>query len=125
MTGYSSLDADFTKRVALLSRKSPGVIRLRIHPATEGSIDALLRSAIPRLVGMSLKGKLVVADSKGIRSGADPAIRSSYPRPYGRLIQPPVTAGRLIFPAASSQIGEHDHYQGQSGIRKDELFPSP
>ena len=62
-----TLDADFANVSRYPPAHSPGVIRLRIHPATEGAIDALLRSAIPRLVGLSLKGKLVVADSKRIR----------------------------------------------------------
>ena len=62
-----TLDADFANVSRYPPANSPGVIRLRIHPATEGAIDALLRSAIPRLVGLSLKGKLVVADLKRIR----------------------------------------------------------
>ena len=62
-----TLDADFANVSRYPPANSPGVIRLRIHPATEGAIDALLRSTIPRLAGMSLKGKLVVADLKRIR----------------------------------------------------------
>jgi len=62
-----TLDADFANVSRYPPANSPGVLRLRIHPATEGAIDALLRSTIPRLVGMNLKGKLVVADSKRIR----------------------------------------------------------
>jgi len=62
-----TLDADFANVSRYPPGNSPGVLRLRIHPATEGAIDALLRSTIPRLVGISLKAKLVVADSKRIR----------------------------------------------------------
>jgi predicted nuclease of predicted toxin-antitoxin system len=62
-----TLDADFANVLRYPPSNSPGVIRLRIHPATEESIDALLRSAILRLVGMNVEGKLVVADPKRIR----------------------------------------------------------
>ena len=62
-----TLDADFANTLRYPPSDSPGVIRIRIHPATEEAIDALLRSAIPRLGGMSLDGKLVVADLKRIR----------------------------------------------------------
>ena len=62
-----TLDADFANVLRYPPSNSPGVIRLRIHPATEVSIDALLRSAIPRVAGISLNGKLVVADLKRIR----------------------------------------------------------
>ena len=62
-----TLDADFANVLRYSPSDSPGVIRLRIHPATEGAIDALLRSTIARLAGVSLEGKLVVADSKRIR----------------------------------------------------------
>jgi predicted nuclease of predicted toxin-antitoxin system len=62
-----TLDADFANVLRYSPSSSPGVIPLRIHPATEGAIDALLRSTILRLAGMSLEGKLVVADPKRIR----------------------------------------------------------
>ena len=62
-----TLDADFANILRYPPSNSPGVIRLRIHPATEGAIDALLRSTILRLAGTSLDGKLVVSDLKRIR----------------------------------------------------------
>jgi predicted nuclease of predicted toxin-antitoxin system len=62
-----TLDADFANVLRYSPSSSPGVIRLRIHPATEGSVDALLRSTILRLGAISLDGKLVVADPKRIR----------------------------------------------------------
>lgn len=62
-----TLDADFANVLRYSPANSPGVIRLRIHPATEAAIDALLRSTILRLAGMGLNGKLVVADPKRIR----------------------------------------------------------
>jgi predicted nuclease of predicted toxin-antitoxin system len=62
-----TLDADSANVLRYSPSNSPGVIRLRIHPATEEAIDALLRFTILRLAGMSLGGKLVVADPKRIR----------------------------------------------------------
>lgn len=62
-----TLDADFANVLRYSPSDSPGVIRLRIHPATEGAIDTLLRSTIARLSGVNLDGKLVVADPKRIR----------------------------------------------------------
>ena len=62
-----TLDADFANVLRYPLSNSPGVIRLRIHPATERAIHTLLRSTILRLAGISLNGKLVVADSKRIR----------------------------------------------------------
>lgn len=62
-----TLDADFANVLRYSPSDSPGIIRLRIHPATERAIDDLLRSTILRLAGMDLDGKLVVADPKRIR----------------------------------------------------------
>ena len=62
-----TLDADFANVLRYPPSTSPGVIRLRIHPATEEAIDTLLRSTILRLVGRTLDGKLAVADSRRIR----------------------------------------------------------
>jgi predicted nuclease of predicted toxin-antitoxin system len=62
-----TLDADFANVVRYSPSDTPGVIRLKVHPAMEGAIDALLRSTILRLTGMSLVGKLVVTDPKRIR----------------------------------------------------------
>lgn len=44
-----------------------GVVRLRLHPATEDAIDGLLKSAIPRLAEANIRGKLVVVDGRRIR----------------------------------------------------------
>jgi predicted nuclease of predicted toxin-antitoxin system len=62
-----TLDADFANVLRYPPSSTPGVIRLRVHPATESAIDVLLRSTILRLNGMNLNGKLVVADPKKIR----------------------------------------------------------
>ncbi len=62
-----TLDADFANVVRFPPSETPGVVRFRIHPATEEAIDAALRFAVPRLAGMSLAGKLVVVDRRRIR----------------------------------------------------------
>ncbi len=62
-----TLDADFANVLRYPPSNTPGVIRLKVHPATEGAIDVLLRSTILRLARMNLDGKLVVADPKRIR----------------------------------------------------------
>ena len=62
-----TLDADFANLLRFPPDETPGVIRLRIHPAIEEAIDSALRFAIPRLAGMRLAGKLVVVDERKIR----------------------------------------------------------
>ena len=62
-----TLDADFANVLRYPPSNTPGVIRLRVHPATEGAIDTLLRSTIALLAQVNLNGKLVVADPKRIR----------------------------------------------------------
>lgn len=62
-----TLDADFANLVRFSPSDTPGVIRLKVHPATEGAIDTLLRFTIARLAEVKLDGKLVVADPKRIR----------------------------------------------------------
>jgi hypothetical protein len=51
----------------MFSSATPGVVRLRLHPATEEAIDAMLRRAIPRLADIKLAGKLVIVDERKIR----------------------------------------------------------
>src|SRR5215471_6327585 len=55
-----TLDADFANVLRCPPAGTPGVVRLRLHPATEEAIDAMLRSAIRRLADVSVNGKLVV-----------------------------------------------------------------
>lgn len=62
-----TLDADFANLLRFPPAGTPGIIRLRIHPAIEEAIDTALRLAIPRLACMSLVGKLVVVDERRIR----------------------------------------------------------
>ncbi len=62
-----TLDADFSNVLRYPPALTPGVVRLRLHPATEEAIDAMLRSAIPRLTDVSVSGKLVVIGERNIR----------------------------------------------------------
>jgi predicted nuclease of predicted toxin-antitoxin system len=62
-----ALDADFANVLRYPPAGTPGVVRLRLHPATEEAIDAMLGSAIPRLADVSVSGKLVVVGERKIR----------------------------------------------------------
>jgi predicted nuclease of predicted toxin-antitoxin system len=62
-----TLDADFANLVRYPPGETPGVIRFRLHPATEVAIDEALRRAIPRLADLDLSGKLAVVDDRKIR----------------------------------------------------------
>ena len=62
-----TLDADFANVVRFPPAHTPGVVRLRIHPAVEAAVDEALRFGIPRLAGINLAGKLVVIDERKIR----------------------------------------------------------
>jgi predicted nuclease of predicted toxin-antitoxin system len=60
-------DADFANVLRYPPAEPPGVVRLRMHPAIEEAIDAMLRLAIPRNAEISVTGKLVVVDGRRIR----------------------------------------------------------
>jgi predicted nuclease of predicted toxin-antitoxin system len=62
-----TLDGDFANVLRFPPAGTPGVLRFRVHPATEQAIDFALRGAILRLDGMDLHGKLVVVDGRRIR----------------------------------------------------------
>ena len=62
-----TLDADFANMLRYPPEETPGVVRLRLHPATEDAIDEMLKSAIPRVAEVSVRGKLVVVDERKIR----------------------------------------------------------
>jgi predicted nuclease of predicted toxin-antitoxin system len=62
-----TLDADFANLLRFPIDRTPGVVRIRLHPAIEEAIDAALRAAIPRLAGINLAGKLAVVDKNRIR----------------------------------------------------------
>lgn len=60
-----TLDADFTDIRRFPLKDSPGVIRLKIHPATELEISIQLEQAISLLNEFTLKNKLAISH-KGI-----------------------------------------------------------
>jgi len=62
-----TLDADFANVVRYPPEATLGVVRLRIHPATEDAIDEMLKRAIPSVVEANIRGKLVVVDGRKIR----------------------------------------------------------
>ena len=63
----TTLDRDFGNVVRYPPGETPGVILLRLHPATEADVNSLLRSAVTRLSNVPLKGKLAVVDKEKIR----------------------------------------------------------
>jgi predicted nuclease of predicted toxin-antitoxin system len=62
-----TLDADFANVLRYPTAETPDVVRLRVHPAIEEAIDAMLRRAIPVIAEISVTGKLVVVDERRIR----------------------------------------------------------
>jgi predicted nuclease of predicted toxin-antitoxin system len=66
-----TLDADFANVLRYPPAGTPGIVRLRLHPATEEAIDAMLWGAIPSLTDLDVSGKLVVVDDRRIGSAAD------------------------------------------------------
>ena len=77
-----TLDGDFANMLRFPPAGTPGVVRFRLHPPTEEAIDAAIRSAVERLSGIDVAGKLVVVDERKIRirgSRRPPADRSQAP----------------------------------------------
>lgn len=62
-----TLDGDFANVLRFPPSFTPGVLRLRLHPPTEGAIATAPEFAITRLSDMRLDGKLVVVDERKIR----------------------------------------------------------
>ena len=62
-----TLDGDFANTLRYPPAETPGVLRFRLHPATEEAIDTAIRWAVDRLAGEQVAGKLVVVDGKRIR----------------------------------------------------------
>lgn len=62
-----TLDADFANLLRFPPRGTPGVIRLRIHPATEGAVRKQLKRTIHALREVNLNGCLAVAHGHVIR----------------------------------------------------------
>lgn len=62
-----TLDGDFANIIRFPPDRTAGIIRLRLHPPTEGAIERRLRSAIPQLADRDLSGRLVVVQADRIR----------------------------------------------------------
>lgn len=58
---------DFANVIRHPTAGTPGVIRLRLHPATEQAIDAAIVWAMERLASVDVAGRLVVIDEHKIR----------------------------------------------------------
>lgn len=59
-----TLDADFANVIRFPPEPTPGIIRLKLHPAIEGSIASALRRAAQGLQGINLAGKLATVDHR-------------------------------------------------------------
>lgn len=62
-----TLDGDFANLLRFPTVGTPGVIRLRIHPATLSTMDSTLRWTLAMLADVDFKGKLVTVDGNKIR----------------------------------------------------------
>ena len=62
-----TLDGDFANVLRYPPSSTPGVLRLRLHPATEEAIHQVLLDVIPRLAAIAMDGKLAVAAGGKIR----------------------------------------------------------
>jgi predicted nuclease of predicted toxin-antitoxin system len=62
-----TLDADFANVIRFPPEQALGVIRLKVHPATEERIRAAIRRAMLLLQNIELAGRLAVVDEDKIR----------------------------------------------------------
>jgi predicted nuclease of predicted toxin-antitoxin system len=62
-----TLDADFANVIRFPPEQTPGVIRLKVHPATERKIRATIQRAVLFLENIDLAGRLAVVDEDKIR----------------------------------------------------------
>jgi len=63
----SPLDADFANVMRFPPEKTLGVVRLKVHPATEERIRQAIRRALFFLHNLDVAGRLVVVDDEKIR----------------------------------------------------------
>ncbi len=61
------LDADFANVMRFPPERTLGVIRLKVHPATEARIRQAVRRAFLFLHNIDIAGRLVVVDEEKIR----------------------------------------------------------
>ena len=62
-----TLDADFAIVIRFPPEKTLGVVRLKVHPATEEKIRDAIRRALLLLQNIDLTGRLAVVDEDKIR----------------------------------------------------------
>ena len=62
-----TLDGDFANMLRFPPSGTPGVLRFRLHPATEEAINAAIGWVVTLLAETDVAGKLVVVDEKRIR----------------------------------------------------------
>lgn len=62
-----TLDADFANVMRFPPERTLGVVRLKVHPATEERIRQMIRRALLLLENIDLAGRLAVVDEDKIR----------------------------------------------------------
>ncbi len=62
-----TLDADFANIIRFPPGQTHGVVRLKVHPPTEGNIRHAIRRALLVLQNIDLTGRLAVVDGDKIR----------------------------------------------------------
>jgi predicted nuclease of predicted toxin-antitoxin system len=62
-----TLDADFANVMRFPPEQTLGVVRLKVHPATEGRIRQAIRRALLYLENIDIAGRLAVVDEDKIR----------------------------------------------------------
>ena len=62
-----TLDADFANVIRFPPERTHGVVRLKIHPPTEGNIRQAIQRALLVLQNIDLTGRLAVVDGDRIR----------------------------------------------------------
>ena len=62
-----TLDADFANAIRLPPEQTLGVVRLKVHPATEERIRQAIRRALLFLRNIDIRGRLAVVDEDKIR----------------------------------------------------------
>jgi predicted nuclease of predicted toxin-antitoxin system len=70
-----TLDADFANLMRFPPAQTLGVVRLKVHPATEERIRQAIRRALLYLQNIDITGRLAVVDKTKSASGTSETIR--------------------------------------------------
>lgn len=62
-----TLDADFANVMRFPPEKTPGIVRLKVHPPTEDRVRHAIRRALLHLQNIDIAGRLAVVDDLKIR----------------------------------------------------------